>query len=106
MYSNKDVEAFILIVVEHGCEHQVLESIMKFDGVVEGSLVYGEFDIHVQILVEDLEKLREVHERIRKLKIITSETLIAYERALVKKGSVSVRNHHVRKLGHGRARHH
>jgi DNA-binding Lrp family transcriptional regulator len=103
LYSGKDVEAFILIVVEHGAEHQVLESIMKLDGVTEGSLVYGEFDIHVTLLVENLEKLRKVHDKIRKLRILTSETLIAYERADRKR---SVRNHHVRKLGHKRARHH
>lgn len=97
------MEAYILIVVEHGAEHQVLESIVKLDGVKEGSLVYGEFDIHCKIVVESLEKLREVHDKIRKLRILTSETLIAYERAARKR---SVRNHHVRKLGHKRARHH
>ena len=98
-----DVEAYILIVVQHGAEHQVLETLMKFDGVIEGSLVYGEFDIHVKIVVKTMEELREVHDKIRKLRILTSETLIAYERAPPRKKSV--RNHHVRKLGHKRARH-
>ncbi len=93
-----------MIVVEHGFEHQVLETIMKFDGVKEGSLVYGEFDIHVKVLVESMEELKEVHDKIRKLRILTSETLIAYERAPHRKRSV--RDHHVRKLGHKRARHH
>ena len=76
---------------------------MKFDGVVEGSLVYGEFDIHVKVLVENMEKLREVHDKIRKLRILTSETLIAYERA-PRKGR-TLKNNHVRKLGHKRVRH-
>ncbi len=98
----KDVEAYILIVVEHGAEHQVLEALMKFDGVKETSLVYGEFDIHCKIDVDSMEKLREVHDKIRKLRILTSETLIAYERAARKR---SVRNHHVRRWGHKRARH-
>lgn len=98
------MEAYILIVVEHGAEHDVLDALMKFDGVTEGSLVYGEFDIHCKLVVESMEKLREVHDEIRKLRILTSETLIAYERALRKVGSL--RNHHVRKLGHKRARHH
>lgn len=98
-----DVEAYVLIVVQHGAEHQVLETLMKFDGVVAGSLVYGEFDIHVKIVVKTMEKLREVHDKIRKLRILTSETLIAYERAPPRKKSV--RNHHVRKLGHKRDRH-
>ena len=97
------MEAYILIVVHHGAEHQVLESLMKFDGVIEGSLVYGEFDIHCKIIVESMQKLREVHDKIRKLRILTSETLIAYERAS-RKGR-GLRNHHVRKMGHKRARH-
>jgi DNA-binding Lrp family transcriptional regulator len=103
LFDKKNLEAYILIVVEHGAEHQVLEALMKFDGVEEGSLVYGEFDIHCKIVVESMENLREVHDKIRKLRILTSETLIAYERA-PRKGR-SVRNHHVRKLGHKRARH-
>jgi DNA-binding Lrp family transcriptional regulator len=99
----KDVEAYILIVVQHGVEHQVLEALMKYDGVKEGSLVYGEFDIHCKIVVESMERLREVHDKIRKLRILRSETLVAYERAPPRKKSV--RNYHVRKLGHKRARH-
>jgi len=92
-----------LIVVEHGAEHEVLEALMKFDGVEEGSLVYGEFDIHCKLLVESMEKLREVHEEVRKLRILTSETLIAYERA--PRNEKLMRNHKIRKLGHKRARH-
>ena len=103
MYNKKDIEAYILIVVEHGAEHDVLADLMKFDGVEAASLVYGEFDIHVKLLVDSMETLREVHDEIRKLRILTSETLIAYERA-PRKGSV-VRNHHVRTMGHKRARH-
>jgi DNA-binding Lrp family transcriptional regulator len=103
MYKKKDVEAYILIVVEHGAEHDVLADLMKFDGVVEGSLVYGEFDILCKLVVESMEKLKEVHDKIRKLRILTSETIIAYERA---QGKRSVKNHHIRKLGHKRARHH
>ena len=100
----KDVEAYILIVVQHGAEHKVLEDLMKIDGIKEASLVYGEFDIHVKIVVEDMEEFREVHDKIRRLRILTTDTLIAYERGPVRKASV--RDHHVRKLGHKRARHH
>jgi DNA-binding Lrp family transcriptional regulator len=93
----------MLIVVQHGAEHQILADLMKFDGVEEASLVYGEFDIHCKIMVDSMETLKEVLEKIRKLRILRSETLIAYERAPRKGGSV--RNHHVRKMGHKRARH-
>jgi len=98
----KIIEAYMLIVVEHGAEHEVLDALMKFEGVVESSLVYGEFDIHCKFLVESMVKLREVHDEVRKLRILTSETLIAYERAPRKERRV--RNHRVRKLGHTRAR--
>ena len=103
MIDSKNVEAYMLIVVEHGAEHEVLDALMKFEGVVESSLVYGEFDIHCKLLVESMEELREVHDEVRKLRILTSETLIAYERAPRKKKRV--RNHTIRKLGHKRARH-
>ncbi len=46
MLGQKNVEAYMLIVVEHGAEHEVLDALMKFEGVIESSLVYGEFDIH------------------------------------------------------------
>jgi DNA-binding Lrp family transcriptional regulator len=93
----------MLIVAEHGAEYQVLEALMKFEGVVEGFLVFEEFDIHCKLLVESMEKLKEVHDKVRKLKIFASETLISYERAPRK--DRQVRNHHVRKLGHSQARH-
>ena len=103
MIGPKNVEAYMLLVVEHGAEHEVLDALMKFEGVVESSLVYGEFDIHCKFLFESMERLREVHDEVRKLRILTSETLIAYERAPRKK--TRVRNHTIRKLGHKRARH-
>ena len=92
-----------MIVVNPGPEHKVLESLIKFEGVEVVSLVYGEFDIHVKVLVESMENLREVHDKVRKLRILTSETLIAYERAPRKKRSI--RNNHVRRLSHKQARH-
>jgi len=103
MISQKNVEAYMLIVVEHGAEHEVLEALMKFEGIVESSLVYGEFDIHCKLLVESMEELKEVHGEVRKLRILTSETLITYERAPKKERRV--KNNRVRKLGHTRARH-
>jgi DNA-binding Lrp family transcriptional regulator len=54
---------------------------MKFEGIVESSLVYGAFDIHCKLDVESMERLRKVHDKINKLRILTSQTLIAYKRA-------------------------
>ena len=39
MSNPKNVEAYMLIVVEHGAEHEVLEALMKFEGIIESSLV-------------------------------------------------------------------
>lgn len=96
------VEAYILLVVEHGADEEVLHDLMKIEGIEESSLVYGEYDVHCKLRVESMKKLREVHDEVRKLRILTSETLIAYEKApRVKR----VTNRHIRKMGHGRARH-
>ncbi len=103
MIDQKKVEAYMLIMVEHGAENEVLDALMKFEGVVKSSLAYGDFDIHCKFLVESMENLREVQDEVRKLRILTSEVLITYKRALRKEKRV--RNHRIRKLGHKRARH-
>jgi len=96
------VEAYMLLVVEHGADEEVLHDLMKIEGIEESSLVYGEYDIHCKLRVESMPKLRETLAKIRKLRILTSETLIAYEKAARAR---RVTNHHIRKLGHTRARH-
>ena len=93
----------MLIVVEHGADEEVLHDLTKIEGITESSLVYGEYDIHCKLNVESMEKLREVHDKVRKLRILTSETLIAYEKAPRRVERVT--NRHLRKMGHNRARH-
>ena len=96
------VEAYMLLVVEHGADEEVLQNLMKIEGIKEASLVLGEYDIHCKLRVSSMKKIREVVAKIRKLRILTSETLIAYEKApRVKR----ITNRHVRKIGHKRARH-
>ena len=85
----------MLIVVEPGAEHAVLEALMNFEGVVDSSLVYGEFDIHCRLNVKSMKELRKVHDKIRKLKILSSETFIAYERSQRK--DKDTKNHHLRR---------
>ena len=102
MFDKVGVEAYGLIVAEHGADEEVLQALMKIDGVTESSLVYGEYDIHCKIEVENMTKLKEVISKIRKLKVITTETLIAYER-LEKKIS-RFTNKHYKKLHHNRTR--
>jgi len=102
MSKGAGLEAFGLIVVEHGADEEVLQALMKMEGVTASSLVYGEFDIHCKIEVENLAELTEVITKIRKLKVFTTETLIAYART--KRKSRLTSRHH-KKMHHSRARH-
>ena len=102
MSKGEGLEAFGLIVVEHGAEEEVLQALTKMEGVTESSLVYGEFDIHCKIEVENMAKLTEVITQIRKLKVFTTETLIAFTRT--KRKSRLTSRHH-KKMHYDRARH-
>jgi len=102
MSKGESIEAYELIVAEHGADDEVLRDLMNIEGVTESSLVYGEFDIHCKIEVENMTKLKEVIAKIRKLKVITTETLIAYER--ISKRISRVTNRHHKQMHHNRAR--
>jgi len=99
MSKEKGIEAYELIVAEHGADDEVLHALMNIEGVTESSLVYGEFDIHCKIEVENMDKLKEVIAKIRKLKVITTETLIAYERRISR-----ITNRRVKQMHHNRTR--
>ena len=102
MFGEKGVEAYMLLVVEHGADEEVLQNIVKIEGVEEASLVLGEYDIHCKLRVDTMKEMREILAKVRKLRIMTSETLVAYEKApRVRR----ITNRHIRKLGHNRARH-
>ena len=95
------VEAYMLLVVEHGADEEVLQNLMKIESIKEASLVLGEYDVHLKLRVDSMSKLRETVAEVRKLRILTSETLIAYEKApRVRR----LTNRHVRHLGDKRAR--
>ena len=96
------VEAYMLLVVEHGADEEVLQNLTKIEGIEEASLVLGEYDIHCKLRVESMKKMRELLAKVRKLRILTSETLVTYEKApRVRR----ITNSHIRKMGHTRARH-
>ena len=40
--------------MEHGTDEEVLDEIIKIKGITESSLVYGEYDIHCKIEVDDI----------------------------------------------------
>ena len=101
MSKGEGIEAYELLVVEHGTDEEVLRDLIKIDGVTEASLVYGEFDIHCKIEVGTMDELKKVITKIRKLRIITSETLIAFEAISKKERGLS--NGNIRKLHRNRA---
>ncbi len=102
MFGEKGMEAYMLLVVEHGADEEVLQNLLEIEGVEEASLVLGEYDIHCKLIAHSMKEVREILAKVRKLRILTSETLIAYEKApRVKR----ITNYHIRKLGHKRARH-
>ena len=96
------VEAFMLLVVEHGADEEVLQNLTKIEGIDRVSLILGEYDIHCSLRVDNMSKMREIIAKVRKLRILTSETLIVYKKApRVRK----LTNHRIRSMGHKRARH-
>jgi DNA-binding Lrp family transcriptional regulator len=102
MFDEKSVEAYMLLVVEHGADEEVLQNLTKIEGVEEASLVLGEYDIHCKLRIDNMGKIPEILAQVRKLRILTSETLVAYKKApKVRK----ITNRHIRKMGHKRARH-
>jgi DNA-binding Lrp family transcriptional regulator len=96
----KGVEAYTLIVVEHGADEEVLKELMALEGIAEASLIYGKYDIHCKIKVNHIDKIKEIIKEIRKLNVITTETFIVYERAYQKS---CIRDDHIRRLGETRA---
>jgi DNA-binding Lrp family transcriptional regulator len=78
----KNVVAYVLIRVVHGANEEVLEALGQLEEVTESSMVFGEFDIHCKIEADDMHKLAEVVEKIRKLKVITTETLITHKKRI------------------------
>ena len=102
MFDGESVIAYVLIVVEHGADEEVLKSLAEIEGVEEASLVLGEYDIHCRIKVNTMKEMRAVLAKVRKLRILTSETLVAIKKAPRVKRTT---NRHIRKMGHERARH-
>jgi len=78
----KNVVAYVLIRVVHGANEEVLEALGPLEEVTESSMVFGEFDIHCKIEVDDMHKLAEVVEKIRELKVITTETLVTHKKRI------------------------
>ncbi|MFQ6089417.1 MAG: Lrp/AsnC ligand binding domain-containing protein [Candidatus Methanofastidiosia archaeon] len=72
------VLAFVLCIVEPGYETQVLKAVRDLDEIREAFVVYGDYDIHIKIEVENLSELGEFNKTLRNLNgIMMTKTLIA-----------------------------
>lgn len=72
------VTAFVLINTIPGTEEKVAETLRKKDIVSECHVVYGEYDMHVKVEIEDLHALDDFMFGLRTLKGIEyTMTLVA-----------------------------
>ncbi|MBU7017396.1 MAG: Lrp/AsnC ligand binding domain-containing protein [Theionarchaea archaeon] len=76
--SDTMVTAFVLLTSAPGKEEKVAEILKKDDMVTECHVVYGEYDVHLTVEMEDLHLLDEFIQRLRTMKGIShTATLIA-----------------------------
>ena len=76
--------AYIMISVESGSDEEVLEDLVKLEGIKEASLVYVIYDIVAKVEVDKMDELKEVITKIRRLNVRTTQTLVAYRLAIPK----------------------
>ena len=60
MFDGGSVIAYMLLVVEHGAEDEVLQDLTLIEGVEEASMVLGEYDIHCKLKVNSMKEMREI----------------------------------------------
>jgi len=71
-------KAFVLINTEIGAEEEVLKQIRNLEEVKEAYIVYGIYDLFVEVEAENLEKLKDIiSSKIRRLaKVKSTITMI------------------------------
>jgi Lrp/AsnC family transcriptional regulator for asnA, asnC and gidA len=71
--------AYMLITTEE-FDAQLMKTLKEIKGVEEAYPVYGVYDIIVRTRAETMDKIREIHNKIRKLqKVRQTLTMIAHE---------------------------
>jgi len=72
------VTSYVLVVTEVGKEHEVVQELLKIEGVTVAQTVYGEFDVITKVDSENLKDLDAAITKIRKIGgIIRTMTLIS-----------------------------
>lgn len=72
--------AYILGVSEIGKEKEVLQRCLNLKDVVEGTIVFGEYDIIVKVMTDDVKELSRRVEEIRRVEgLLRTATLISMQ---------------------------
>ena len=70
------VIAHILVIAEVGSEHELAKEIMKMQGITEVGITYGEFDLVIKAVAENIAELDKIVTEIRRNpNIIRTSTL-------------------------------
>lgn len=70
--------AFVLGIVEPGKETDVVNELREMDKISDAHVVYGAYDIHITLDIEDLNELARMNREIRNITGVTAtKTLIA-----------------------------
>jgi len=70
--------AYILLTVTLGKEYEVAEKVKRIPGVLNAKVVYGEYDVVVEVQVSSLRELDKVVNELRKFnEVIRTVTLIS-----------------------------
>jgi len=76
------VKAYVLFKVSSGSERDICKKIVELDGVLEASVIYGEYDLVAKVSAQDLGQLEEfLTEKIRTMPsiVLTSTMIVARE---------------------------
>ncbi len=72
--------AYILGVSEIGKEKDVLQKCLSLKDVVEGTIVFGEYDLIVKVMTDDVKELSRRVEDIRRVEgLLRTATLISMQ---------------------------
>jgi len=75
------VKAYVFCKVNSGTEGETCRRVAEYPFVLEACIVYGEYDLIVEIYAENLEDLDSATERIRRIpSIIYTSTMIVGRR--------------------------
>lgn len=71
------IKAYLLMVCEVGLERDIEEEVRKVENVTNVDIVYGEYDIIVTTVVNDIKQLDKVVSEIRHIKgVLRTITLL------------------------------